>query len=58
MVLTTVLYLRDAGIIATFRGAFCLFIDVFLPYFVISRSLKDLQNFRDAILSLVLASSL
>jgi hypothetical protein len=55
MLLSTVLYLRDASITATFRGAFYLFIDVFLPYFVISRSLKDMQAFRDATLSFVLA---
>ncbi len=30
--------------------------DIFLPYFVISRSLKDLQGFRDALLSLVTAT--
>lgn len=37
------------------REAFYLFIDVFLPYFVISRSLKNMPAFRDALLSLVLA---
>ena len=37
------------------RDAFYLFIDVFLPYYVISRSLKNLAAFRDALLSLVLA---
>jgi O-antigen ligase len=55
MLLTTLLYLRDASITATFRGAFYLFIDTFLPYFVISRWLKNLQDFRAALLSLVLA---
>lgn len=55
MLLTTLLYLRDASITATFRGAFYLFIDVFLPYFVISRSLKNMDAFRDALLSLVVA---
>lgn len=37
------------------RDVFYLFTDVFLPYFVISRSLKNMQTLRDAILSLVLA---
>ncbi len=55
LLLTTLLYVRDASVTATLRGAFYLFIDIFLPYFVISRSLKDLQAFRDALLSLVLA---
>jgi len=53
--LTTLLYLREASVTDTFRQAFYLFIDVFLPYIVISRSLKNLQAFRDALLSLVLA---
>lgn len=55
ILLTTLLYLRDASITATLRGGFDLFVDVFLPYFVISRSLKDMQAFRGALLSLVLA---
>jgi O-antigen ligase len=55
ILLTTALVLRDASVTATLRAGFYLFIDVFLPYFVISRSLKDLQAFRDALLSLVLA---
>jgi O-antigen ligase len=55
ILLTTLLYLRDSSVTATLRVGFNLFIDVFLPYFVISRSLKDMQTFRDALLSLVLA---
>jgi O-antigen ligase len=55
ILLTTLLYLRDSSITATLRAGFDLFIDAFLPYFVISRSLKDMQAFRDALLSLVLA---
>ncbi len=55
ILLTTLLYLRDSSVTATLRVGFDLFIDVFLPYFVISRSLKDMQAFRDALLSFVLA---
>jgi O-antigen ligase len=55
ILLTTLLYLRDVSVTATLRVGFNLFIDVFLPYFVISRWLKDLQDFRGALLSLVLA---
>lgn len=55
LLLTTVLYLRETTVTDTLRQAFYLFIDVFLPYFVISRSLKNLQAFRDALLSLVVA---
>ena len=47
--------LREPSVTNTFRQAFYLFIDIFLPYFVISRSLKNLQSFRDALASLVLA---
>ena len=56
ILLTTLLYIRDASVTATLRGGFYLFIDVFLPYFVISRSLKTLQDFRVALLSFVLAT--
>ncbi|HSA99733.1 MAG TPA: O-antigen ligase family protein [Anaerolineales bacterium] len=55
LLLTTILYLRETTVTDTLRQAFYLFIDVFLPYFVISRSLKNLQAFRDALLSLVAA---
>jgi len=55
LLLTVLLHLRENGVTDTLRQVFYLFIDVFLPYFVISRSLKSLQSFRDALLSLVLA---
>jgi len=55
LLLTVVLHLREASLTDTLRQALYLFIDVFLPYFVISRSLKNLQAFRDTLLSLVLA---
>lgn len=55
LLLTVILYLRDTTLTDTLRQTFYLFIDVFLPFFVISRSLKNLQTFKDALLSLVLA---
>ena len=55
LLLTTVLYLRDATVTSTMRNAFYLFFDVFLPYVVFSRSLKTLQAFRDVLMSFVLA---
>jgi O-antigen ligase len=55
MLLTVVLYLRETTVTDTVRQAFYMFIDIFLPYFVISRSLKDMRAFRVALLSLVLA---
>lgn len=55
LLLTAMLYLRETSITDTLRQIFYLFTDVFLPYFVISRSLKNLQEFRDALFSLLLA---
>ena len=55
LLLMSVLYLREFTFTNNLRQIFYLFIDVFLPYIVISRSLKKIQDFRDALLSLVLA---
>lgn len=55
MLLTVALYLRETTMTDTARQAFYMFIDVFLPYFVISRSLRDMQAFRIALLSMALA---
>jgi O-antigen ligase len=53
--LSGALFFREDSMTNGIRHVFYLFIDVFLPYFVISRSLKDLQSFRDTLLSAVLA---
>ena len=55
LLLTAILYLREDSLTNIMRQVFYLFIDVFLPYFVISRSLTNLQSFRDTLLSLVVA---
>jgi O-antigen ligase len=55
LVLNAILHLRDASLTEALRQTFYLFIDVYLPYFVISRSLQNLQTFRDALMSLVMA---
>ncbi|MBU1776912.1 MAG: O-antigen ligase family protein, partial [Gammaproteobacteria bacterium] len=55
LLLTAALFLRETSLTNSLRETFYLFIDVFLPYFVISRSLKNTQSFREALLSLVLA---
>jgi O-antigen ligase len=55
LLLNAALHLRDADLTETLRQTFYLFIDIYLPYFVISRSLNNLQTFRDASLSLILA---
>ncbi|HUX90622.1 MAG TPA: O-antigen ligase family protein [Gallionellaceae bacterium] len=55
LLLTVILYLRETTITDTLRQIFYLFVDVFLPFFVISRSLKNLQTFKNALMSLVIA---
>jgi hypothetical protein len=37
-------------------GVFYAFIDIFLPYYVASRSLKDLKGFRDALMGFAMAA--
>jgi len=39
------------------HGFFYAFIDIFLPYYVASRALKDLKGFRDALMALVIAAA-
>ncbi len=55
LLLVVILFLRGDSLTNFMREILYLFIDIFLPYYVISRSLKNLQTFRDALLSLVLA---
>lgn len=55
LILLVALSLRETSLTDTLRGSFYLTIDIFLPYFVISRSLKNMLAFRDALLSLALA---
>lgn len=55
LALVAALYLREDTFTNTLRHAFYLFTDVFLPYYVISRSLRSMHAFRDAIFSLVMA---
>jgi O-antigen ligase len=56
--MTALLYLRETSITDTARQSLYLFIDVFLPYYVISRSTKNLNNFRDTLTSFVIAAML
>jgi len=55
LLLTSLLFLREFNLTNNLRQVFYLFIDIFVPYLVISRSLQNLQQFRDAVLSLVIA---
>jgi len=56
LALIIVLYLRETTITDTLRQGFYQFTDVFLPYYVISRSLKNMQAFRGALLGFVIAA--
>jgi O-antigen ligase len=57
LLLTGALYFRDfITVTDALRHIIYLFLDAFLPYAVISRSLKNLQSFRDAVMSFVLAN--
>lgn len=58
LLLTIGLQLRDTTITDTLRQAFYAFVDVFLPYFVISRSLRTLQQFRSTITALLFSASI
>lgn len=56
LVLTSLLYLRQTTLTDTLRQSLYLFVDVFLPYYVVSRALKELSDFKDALLGFVLAA--
>lgn len=56
MILVVSLALRETSITDTLRQGLYTFTGVFLPYFVISRSLKDIRAFKEAMLGFVLAA--
>lgn len=56
LLLVALLHLRETTLTDTFRQTLYLFIDVFLPYYVASRGLRQLQDFRDALLAFTLAA--
>jgi O-antigen ligase len=58
MLLTALLYLRETTLTDTLRQTLYLFIDVFLPYYVASRSIKQLAQFKDTLLAFALAAML
>jgi hypothetical protein len=55
IILLIILNFRDTTSTNALRQSFYQFTDVFLPYYVISRSLKEIKDFRAALLSLVIA---
>jgi len=56
LILNLLLQLGVDSFTNTLRHGFYVFIDVVLPYYVVSRSLKDMQSFRDALMSFVVAA--
>ncbi|WP_426808302.1 O-antigen ligase family protein [Pseudomonas sp. WOUb67] len=56
LVLMSVLYLRETTLTDTLRQALYLYVDVFLPYYVASRGLRQISDFKDTLLAFVLAS--
>lgn len=56
LILNLLLQLNVDTFTNTLRHGFYAFIDVVLPYYVVSRSLKDMQSFRDALMSFVVAA--
>lgn len=55
IVLISVLYLRETSITNTFRQGFYQFTDIFLPYYVLSRYLKNTRSFHEVLLCFVVA---
>jgi len=58
LVLTSALALRETTVTDTLRQVLSLYIDVFLPYYVASRGLRELNDFKDALLAFVLVGFL
>lgn len=55
LLLVLALHLRSTSLTDTLRQSFYLFIDVYLPYYVASRSIRNLSGFQDAFASFNLA---
>ena len=56
LLLIATLQLRDKSFTDAIRQSFYLSIDIFLPYYVVSRSLDTIQKFKEASLGFVIAS--
>lgn len=54
--LLSLLSFRDTSVTAGMRGVFSLWVDVFLPYYVASRSIRDVDGFRHALTGYVLGA--
>jgi O-antigen ligase len=56
LLLTSLLFLRETTVTDTLRQMLYMFIEVFLPYYVASRALRNLSDFKDALFGFVLAA--
>lgn len=56
LVLMSLLYLRETTLTDTLRQSAYLYVDVLLPYYVASRAMKKLSDFKDAMLAFVIAA--
>ncbi|MBV4491488.1 O-antigen ligase family protein [Pseudomonas oryzicola] len=58
LLLMSMLYLRETTLTDTLRQTLYLYIDVLLPYYVASRGLRQISDFKDTLLAFVLAAFL
>lgn len=58
LLLTAALQLRESNVTSTLRGCFYLMTDIFLPYYVASRAVRRLQDFKLVMAAYVMAVSL
>jgi hypothetical protein len=58
IVINLVIQLFALTFTSVMRNAFYAFIDIALPYYVVSRSLRDMRDFRDAVMSFAVAGTL
>ena len=58
MVLSTILFSRDTSLTNFFKQSIYTFIEIFLPYYVASRSLRNLNDFRIMLMAFSLAAFL
>jgi O-antigen ligase len=56
LLLATILQLRATTLTDTLRLGLYFFVDVFLPYYVLSRTIRDLDGFRNALWGFVIAA--
>lgn len=58
MLLTALLQLRENNLTSTLRGCFYLLLDIFLPYYVASRALQRVTDFRQVFTAYTVAAAL